>query len=223
MQLRIQPKWSLLIICIVGIFFSSIIILFSLFHFSAPVFSTKRDAVAVIQPASIQVSQNLNADRQTNSVQTKEQEKVKLFLRLKIPKIKVNSFLESVGLTSTGAIDVPKGPTNAAWFNLGPRPGEKGSAIITGHFGVWKNGTPTVFNNLYKLQKGDKLYIQDEKGVVITFVVRELITYGENENPLDVFNSNDDQAHLNLITCQGIWNKTQKSFSERLVVFTDKE
>lgn len=143
--------------------------------------------------------------------------------RLTIPRIKVNAAIESVGLTKDGAIGIPKGPTNVAWFNLGPRPGDIGSAVITGHFGVWKGGLPTVFNNLYKLRKGDKIYIKDKKGTTITFVVRELVTYGENENAPDVFTSNDGKAHLNLITCQGIWNKKRKSYSERLVVFTDAE
>ncbi|PIZ82226.1 MAG: class F sortase, partial [Parcubacteria group bacterium CG_4_10_14_0_2_um_filter_41_6] len=39
----------------------------------------------------------------------------------------------------------------------------------------------------------------------------------------EVFNSSDGKAHLNLITCTGVWNKEDNAFSERLVVFTDKE
>jgi len=65
--------------------------------------------------------------------------------RLKIPKIKVDIALEQVGLTSQGAVDVPKGHSNGAWFNLGPRPGNIGSAVIVGHYGYWKNGTPTTW------------------------------------------------------------------------------
>jgi LPXTG-site transpeptidase (sortase) family protein len=143
--------------------------------------------------------------------------------RLKIPKIKVDTALESVGLMADGSVGIPKGPTNAAWFKLGSRPGEVGSAVITGHFGVWKGGLPTVFNNLYKLRPGDKLQVKDKKGLTITFVVRELRTYGENEEAPDVFSAIDDKAHLNLITCQGIWNKARKSYSERLVVFAERE
>jgi len=143
--------------------------------------------------------------------------------RLKIPKIKVDIALEQVGLTSQGAVDVPKGHSNGAWFNLGPRPGNIGSAVIVGHYGYWKNGTPTVFNNLSKLRKGDKLYIKDEKGIMITFVVRELRTYSPSDNTPEVFESNDGQAHLNLVTCGGVWNNVSKNYSKRLVVFTDKQ
>lgn len=143
-------------------------------------------------------------------------------IRLKIPRINVDTIVEYVGLTSKGAIDVPKGPTDAAWFDLGPRPGESGSAVISGHYG-WKNNIPAIFDNLNELIIGDKIYIVDEKGKTDTFIVRKLRSYGENENASDVFDSGDEKSHLNLITCKGVWNKTNKSYSGRLVVFSDNE
>ena len=143
-------------------------------------------------------------------------------IRLKIPNAKVDALVESVGLTLDGAVGVPKGPKNVAWFNKGVRPGEIGSAIITGHFGVWLGGIPTVFNNLGKLKKGDLLSINDEKGNVTNFVVREVKSYDQNENVPAVFGAGDQGVHLNLITCMGIWNKILKRYPRRLVVYTDK-
>lgn len=143
-------------------------------------------------------------------------------VRLKIPSIKVNALVENVGLTPDGAMDVPVGPANVGWFNLGPRPGEEGSSVINGHAG-YKNNKPAVFDNLYKLKKGDKIYIEDSEGTTITFVVRELKSYNRNANALNVFSSSDRKVHLNLITCTGIWDKVEKTRSDRLVVFTDKE
>lgn len=147
---------------------------------------------------------------------------VGLPVRLKITKINVNAAVEFVGLTADGIMGAPKSPTNVAWFNLGPRPGEKGSAVISGHYG-WKDGISAVFDNLKKLKPGDKLLIKDEKGVNLTFVVREVRVFGEKEDASTIFYSNDEKAHLNLITCGGIWDKAKKSYSERTVVFTDKE
>lgn len=118
--------------------------------------------------------------------------------------------------------DVPKDFTNVAWFNLGPRPGEEGSAAIAGHFGR-KNGKASAFDNLYKLRKGDKIYVEDDKGEVITFVVRGIRRYDPKADASGVFFSSDGKAHLNLITCEGAWNKVTKSYSKRLVVFADKE
>jgi sortase A len=142
-------------------------------------------------------------------------------MRLKIPKINVDAALDYVGLTAQGYLGVPQGPTNAAWYDQGPRPGEEGDAVIDGHFG-YKNHIPAVFDNLHALQKGDNLYIVDEKGLTTTFVVRQVRTYGQNQDDTDVFVSSDGKAHLNLITCQGDWNQAQKSYSSRLVVFADE-
>src|SRR3954471_14322970 len=53
-------------------------------------------------------------------------------VQIMIPKIALNAKLEYVGLTADGAMGTPKNPVNAAWFALGPRPGEKGNAVIDG-------------------------------------------------------------------------------------------
>lgn len=143
-------------------------------------------------------------------------------VRLKIPTINVDAAFEYVGLTQDGAMGVPKGPGEVAWFNLGPRPGAMGSAVIAGHWG-WKNGIPAVFDNLSRLHKGDKISVEDDQGVITTFIVREMRTFGERADASDVFGSDDQKAHVNLITCEGIWNKTAKSYSNRLVVFADME
>ena len=146
---------------------------------------------------------------------------ISLPVRLEIPKIKVDAGLDYVGINSKGELGVPTGPAKAAWYDQGPRPGETGNAVIDGHFG-YKNHIPAAFDNLHSLQKGDKLYVKDVKGLTTTFVVRELRTYGSDQYAPAVFRSSDGKAHLNLITCQGDWNQTQKSFSSRLVVFADK-
>jgi LPXTG-site transpeptidase (sortase) family protein len=144
-------------------------------------------------------------------------------VRLKIPGINVDAPLRPVGLTPDGSMDTAKGPDEAVWFEPGPRPGEDGSAVIAGHYGTWKNGEGSVFDNLHELSKGDKLYIEDDEGATISFVVRESRTYNSNADPSDVFSSSDGKSHLNLITCEGVWNKDSKSYSQRLVIFTDKE
>jgi LPXTG-site transpeptidase (sortase) family protein len=144
-------------------------------------------------------------------------------VRLSIPRIKINIALESVGLTAQGAVDVPKSQTKAAWFNLSPVPGAIGDSVIDGHFGRWKNGQEAVFNNLSTLRKGDKLYVTDAQGKISIFIVRQFMIYDPGQNAPEVFISNDGKAHLNLITCDGPWDKISQNYSKRFVVFTDKE
>jgi sortase A len=159
-------------------------------------------------------------------IDTQEQNQTDSFglpVRLKIPTIEVDATVEQVGLTPKGEMDTPKDPAEVAWLNLGARPGENGSAVITGHYGTWKNGSGSVFDNLHKLKKGDNVYMEDEKGETISFIVRESRSYEPSADASDVFSSDDEGSHLNLITCEGTWNKDLKSYSERLVIFTDKE
>lgn len=141
--------------------------------------------------------------------------------RLRIPKIGVNSVIEYMSLTIDGVMDVPKGPDHVGWFAPGTHPGDAGSAVMAGHYG-WKNGIPAVFDDLNALRKGDLLYVDDGKGQTVMFVVRESRTYSSTDDASEVFRSSDGGSHLNLITCQGVWNKTRKSYSERLVVFAEK-
>jgi len=220
MQSKIPFKRSFLTVGILVILLFSITILFRVLHSPRPVYYTKPDS-----PAESQPSKNLIEGKAAESIKStafKEQASSILAIRLKIPKINLNAAIESVGLTPDGAMDAPKGPTNTAWFNLGPSPGEKGSAVIDGHFG-WYNGKPAVFDDLNKLQKGDKLYVEDETGASTTFVVRMSRSYDPKADATDVFGSDDGKAHLNLITCEGVWDKATKSYSNRLVVFSDKE
>lgn len=143
-------------------------------------------------------------------------------VRLIIPKIALDAPIEHLGLTPTGAIAASKVPENAAWFDRSSRPGEKGNSVIDGHYG-WLAGVPAAFDSLHKLQKGDLIYVKDNKGTTVTFVVSEFRVFGEYEDTSTVFASDDDKAHLNLITCAGEWNAMVQSYSDRLVVFADRK
>jgi len=139
-------------------------------------------------------------------------------VHLTIPAINVNANIQYVGVTPQGTMDVPSNTVDVGWFRLGSRPGEKGSAVISGHFDS-QNGEPGVFANLHKLKKGDKMYIEDDKGKLIIFIVRESRIYNTGYAE-EIFSLNDG-THLNLITCDGVWDGAKKSYSKRLVIFAD--
>lgn len=138
---------------------------------------------------------------------------------LTIPKINIQANIQDLGINSNGEMDVPDNTIDVGWFKFGSRPGEKGSAVIAGHFNG-ENGKG-VFTNLNKLKEGDKLYIKDNNGISFVFVVRKSHIYDPGYVE-EVFNSNDS-SHLNLITCDGVWDENKKSYSKRLVVFADLE
>ena len=223
MKFKISAEKKFYIISATGITFAIIIIFFLIF--GLPIHNSNAKLIL----ADNNTSQNLIINDSNSSIKTtSDLASMKpidqnLPIRLKIPRIKVDAKIESVGLTADGSVGTPKIPANVAWYNLSPHPGEKGSAVITGHYGRWKNGQGSVFDNLNLLKIGDKLSTKNNKGITTNFVVREIKKYDPKANAFDVFNMNDNKAHLNLITCEGIWNKKSNSFPKRLVIFTDKE
>ena len=145
---------------------------------------------------------------------------VGLPVRITIPKLRVDAKIEYMGVTSTGTMDVPSEVIDAGWYKYGAHPGDEGSAVIGGHLnGV--RGEPGVFLDLNKLQVDDNFSVLDDTNKTTQFVVRQIRTYGQNEQPNEVFHSQEG-AHLNLITCTGAWNRSEKRFSKRLVIFADK-
>lgn len=205
----LKSKVLLLIQCLV-LFAISPVVLF----FLVPLADT--DA------SSLYRSEKIEQISEVGTVDKKIKEVIGLPARLKIPKIEVDAVFEHVGLTVAGVMAAPKSPANVAWLSAGPRPGERGSVVVNGHFG-WRDGIPAVFDDLHKLAVGDKIYVVDNTGATTTFVVHSLKTYGEGEEAFGVFNSIDGKAHLNLITCQGKWNAVEQRYSDRLVVFADRE
>jgi len=192
------------------------VFLTTIFIFSFLVYSTLQTFAQNISITNVAKTASVTVPKKTGIKISLE-----LPILIKIPALKINAAVEHLGLTTDGAVDSPVGPDDVAWFDEGPVPGSIGSAVIDGHSG-WKNNIPAVFDTLKMLKKGDKIYVINNKGVSTTFIVRELKAYGLNDNAPDVFISKDKKAHLNLITCTGVWNAKLKSHSSRLVVFTDK-
>lgn len=141
-------------------------------------------------------------------------------VRLKIPVIGVDSAIEDALITPDGRMDVPYGSVNVAWFSLGPKPGRAGSAVIGGHFGI-NAGVKFVFYDLDKLVVGDRIHILDDNGETLAFQVRRIELLERDADATTVFTSDDGLAHLNLITCEGLWNRVNDTYPLRRVVFTD--
>lgn len=140
-------------------------------------------------------------------------------LTLKIQKINVEATIESVGLDNERKMDIPKDSDNVAWYNLGPKPGESGSAVIAGHKDE-KDGSPSVFWDIKKLQAGDEIIIADAAGTERTFSVVKKEEYPDANFPLQkVFNA-PGGSFLNLITCEGVWNSNTRNYSHRTVVYS---
>lgn len=142
-------------------------------------------------------------------------------VRLKIPSISVDAVVEQVGKTPDGAMDVPRDFYETAWYQLGPRPGEPGNAVIDGH--VDSTTGKAIFWDLRKLVRGDQIVVVGDDGVERRFVVTDMGTYATADVPLDRLFGPAAGAHLNLITCDSntTFNHTTHSYDGNLVVYAD--
>lgn len=93
-----------------------------------------------------------------------------------------------------------------------------GSAVIGGH-NCW-DGETAVFGRLDQPEKGDVLSVVNAKGGSTAFVVRDMRTFDATDVNSGIFES-DSGAHLNLITCSGVWNPSTNSHTTRYVIFAD--
>ncbi len=187
--------------------------------FVCAVFSIPRIALAAVASSNT-LAYTLPVSKNKTAAPTKTVRKQSIIkeARLKIPTIKVNAIIKNMGVTSGGAMAVPGNRIDVGWYSSGTRPGDIGSAVIGGH-NYWMDGTG-VFKNLYKLKIGDVISVVDAKGVTTVFVVRNMRTYDANDENTGIFAS-ENGTHLNLITCSGTWDPIAKSFTKRLVIFTD--
>jgi LPXTG-site transpeptidase (sortase) family protein len=131
-----------------------------------------------------------------------------------------NIRVESVGLDKDSKMDIPQDENNVAWYNLGSKPGERGNAVIAGHFDK-RNGEPAVFYDINKLKSGDEIKVKDIEGKEFTYVVTESVSYELAEFPLVEVFGVGDKARLNLITCEGSYDQSSKLYSHRLVVYSE--
>lgn len=143
-------------------------------------------------------------------------------VRISIPKIKIDAPIEEVRLMED-SLDAPKELLSVGWYNNGTMPGENGTVTMNGHFEPTTSKKAAAFDKLYTLHKGDAVYVTDENGNNIAFIVRETRKYNPETDSKVLFDGIDKKSHLNLITSEGTWNQMTQSYSNRMVVFADKE
>lgn len=141
--------------------------------------------------------------------------------RLIIPSIGINTPIESVGVRSDGTMETPRqSPWNdVGWYDNGPRPGERGSAVIAGHLDR-PGGDPAVFWRLRDLHVGDAVLVVGAQGKMLRFHVTRIVFYRPSAAPAQGIFGNASGHFLNLMTCAGDWIPTAHQTALRLVVYT---
>lgn len=139
-------------------------------------------------------------------------------IRVAIPTIDVEAEIENVGLLPNGQMEEPDTMDGVAWYELGTKPGDQGSAVLAGH--VDSKTGPAIFYDLIKLEKGDEIIVTGEEGEPLTFIVQDKVAYPREEAPVQKIFGYSFRRQLNLITCTGEFNRDAGTHDERLVIYT---
>jgi hypothetical protein len=138
--------------------------------------------------------------------------------RVSIPRLHVRSRLVRLGVDDSGAMEVPRDPTRAGWYDLGPAPGALGPAVIAGHV-TW-NRSPAVFYELATLRRGDLVRVDRADGRQAVFAVSRVARFEKEHFPTRAVFGALDHAGLRLITCGGTYDGAAHRYLDNVVVFT---
>lgn len=139
-------------------------------------------------------------------------------IRIEIPKIKLDTtFVPPLGLNPDQTVSVPDNYTEVGWYAGGVTPGEVGSSVILGHVDSYEG--PAVFYRLGRLEAGDEIKITKADGTIAVFVVESLERHNQDEFPTELVYGQVDYPGLRLVTCSGVFNRTEQKYSHNLVVF----
>lgn len=141
-----------------------------------------------------------------------------------IEAIGVESTLIPLGLNQDGTLAVPPvdDPMQAAWYDRSPTPGSPGPAVITGHVDGLQNGrkgSPGVFHDLGRLQRGDAIRIDRVDGTVVTFEVTRVEQADKDAFPTATVYGNVPDPELRLITCSGPFDHARGRYKDNTIVY----
>jgi sortase (surface protein transpeptidase) len=136
---------------------------------------------------------------------------------LTIPSIGVRSGLVRLGLTSSGALQVPSTAAVAGWYTGSARPGAIGAAVIVGHIDS-RNG-PGIFYRLNTLHQGSTVYVRRADGTLAVFQVTSVRSYPKARFPTFAVYGPVPYAELRLITCGGSFDWATGHYLSNTIVY----
>ncbi|MEJ7654972.1 MAG: class F sortase [Chloroflexia bacterium] len=95
--------------------------------------------------------------------------------------------------------------------------GQPGNSVLAGHLDSTTG--PAVFYKLDQIKVGD-MPVVDKDNRSIQFRVTKSQVYYNDEAPLYEIFGPSDESHLNLITCDGAFDRNSKEYDRKLVVFS---
>jgi|tagenome__1003787_1003787.scaffolds.fasta_scaffold20939398_4 sortase (surface protein transpeptidase) len=138
--------------------------------------------------------------------------------RVAIPSIGVDADVVPVGLEPDGAVQTPDFGL-AGWYEPGPRPGDRGPAVLLAHVDSKASG-PDVFYRLHELRPGARISVRYHDATV-TFSVTKTEQVNKSALPTGHIWGATKRPVLRLITCGGKFDQAAHSYLDNVIVYAD--
>jgi hypothetical protein len=139
-------------------------------------------------------------------------------VHLRIDRIGVDHPLVPVGLEPDGTMEIPEDVQEIGWYDPGVRPGEDGSAVLSGHVDSRTQGRGAFFE-LGRLDVDDLIVVTTRDGSEQQWRVVARTRYPKDELPIEeLFVWGGDEQRLVLITCGGDFDRATRHYTDNVVV-----
>jgi hypothetical protein len=136
---------------------------------------------------------------------------------IRIPAIGVRAVVIPLGLGSDGTMQTPRDFSVTGWYKPWREPGERGSAVITGH--VDSVDGPAVFYRLRDLRRGNIIRVGRADGSVVRFRVEGLERWPKAEFPTRRVFRPTRISTLRLVTCSGNFDASTGHYVDNTIVY----
>jgi LPXTG-site transpeptidase (sortase) family protein len=136
--------------------------------------------------------------------------------RITIPAIGVDAPVVPVALEPDGTMEIPEDVATIGWFEPGVRPGQPGSAVLSGHVDSRTQGRGAFFD-LEDLEVGDEVTIETAGGPQ-RWQVTARQRFAKDELPISELFTREGDPQLVLITCGGAFDAGARSYSDNVVI-----
>jgi hypothetical protein len=139
---------------------------------------------------------------------------------LRLPTLGVEAPVVDVGLEDDGGMEIPEDISTVGWYEPGVLPGDAaGTAVISGHVDSYDQGRG-AFWDLRRMDVDDIVVVEHADGTTSEWRVVARRSYPKDELPISDIFTRFGEPRLVLITCDGEFDLSQRSYADNVVVYT---
>jgi hypothetical protein len=135
---------------------------------------------------------------------------------LEIPGAHIAAAVVDLGIQADGAMEAPATPDVVGWYRMSARAGQPGNSVMSGHVDWGQNAA--VFWGLRGLTSEDLILIRGADGAQHRYIVEWNRVFSRTDAAASDLVRGSKGSVLTLITCDGMYDRSTKDYSERRIV-----